>query len=90
MPKTVEMFKAADLKWLGHFFGFLHENKPAPFEPKHKDARMKTINAPNVYIIVHVMDDLVESSRHQSKGFCEIALPVKTCPAIDGTFQLKC
>jgi hypothetical protein len=33
--------KAAGLKWFGHFFGFLHENKPATtFEPKPKQQCM--------------------------------------------------
>jgi hypothetical protein len=55
MLKTVESFQAAGLKWLGHFFGFLHENKPAPYKPK-PNAWLKPSNASYVYIVVQVDD----------------------------------
>jgi len=37
MQKTKDNFKSAGLKWLGHFSGFLHENKPTTFGPKAGD-----------------------------------------------------
>ena len=35
--KTKGSFKSAGLKWLGHIFGFLHENKPTTFKSKAGD-----------------------------------------------------
>ena len=50
MQKTKDSFKSAGLKWLGHFFGFLHESKPTTFEPKAGDKEhvltmQKTMNS---------------------------------------------
>ena len=44
------------MKWLGHFFGFLHENKPATScEPKPNNAWLKPGNASYMHIVLHVL-----------------------------------
>jgi hypothetical protein len=51
----MDSFQAAGLKWLGHFFGFLHENKSTTFEPQ-PIAWLNPSNASYKYIVVHVDD----------------------------------
>jgi hypothetical protein len=59
----VDSFQAAGLKWLGHFFGFLHENSPIIiFEPK-PNALVKLSNSSYMYIVVLVDDMAVAMLR---------------------------
>jgi hypothetical protein len=73
MQKTMDSFLTAGLKWLGHFFGFLHENKSSTSKQRQITCTEPCKPSFDIYIVVYVDDDMAVAMLH-TKEFPQLLI----------------